>query len=104
MDIWEPRAGPAAVRDTHSVDEWLTLVAAGPAVGMTSEATVAQYPRPGVVYRPVRDVPPVQVWPARQAMLQPPQLPTSELVSTQFRLQLVCPGAHEPLHRPSLQT
>ena len=62
MDIWEPGAGPAAVRDTHSVDEWLTLVAAGPAVGMTSEATVAQYPRPGVVYRPVRDVPPVQVW------------------------------------------
>jgi DNA-binding transcriptional LysR family regulator len=62
MDIWEPGAGPAAVRDTHSVDEWLTLVAAGQAVGMTSEATVAQYPRPGVVYRPVRDVPPVQVW------------------------------------------
>jgi DNA-binding transcriptional LysR family regulator len=62
MDIWEPGSGPAAVRDTHSVDEWLTLIAAGQAVGMTSEATVAQYPRPGVVYRMVRDAPPVSVW------------------------------------------
>ena len=47
MDLWAPGAGPAALRDTHSVDEWLTLIAAGQAVGMTSEATVAQYPRPG---------------------------------------------------------
>jgi DNA-binding transcriptional LysR family regulator len=62
MDIWEPGSGPAGVRDTHSVDEWLTVIAAGQAVGMTSEATVAQYPRPGVVYRPVRDAPPVPVW------------------------------------------
>ncbi len=62
MDSWEPGSGPAAVRDTHSVDEWLTSIAAGQAVGMTSEATVAQYPRPGVVYRPVRDAPPVSVW------------------------------------------
>ena len=62
MDIREPGSGPAGVRHTHSVDEWLTVIAAGQAVGMTSEATVAQYPRPGVVYRPVRDAPPVSVW------------------------------------------
>jgi DNA-binding transcriptional LysR family regulator len=62
MELWEPGAGPAAVRDTHSVDEWLTLIAAGQAVGMTSEATVAQYPRPGIVYRPMRDAQPVPVW------------------------------------------
>lgn len=62
MDIWAAGAGPAGLRDTHSVDEWLTLIAAGQAVGMTSEATVAQYPRPGVVYRPVRDAEPVPVW------------------------------------------
>jgi DNA-binding transcriptional LysR family regulator len=62
LDLWEPGAGPASVRDTHSVDEWLTLIAAGQAVGMTSEATVAQHPRPGIVYRPVRDAQPMPVW------------------------------------------
>ena len=43
------------------VDEWLTVIAAGQAVGMTSEATARQHPRPGVTYRPVRDAPPVAV-------------------------------------------
>ena len=62
MDLWEPGAGPAASRETTNVDEWLTLIAAGQAVGLTSEATVAQYPRPGVVYRPVRDGRPMPVW------------------------------------------
>jgi DNA-binding transcriptional LysR family regulator len=62
LDLWPPGSGPAEVRQTHSVDEWLMLIAAGQVVGMTSEATVAQYPRPGLVYRPVRDVEPVNVW------------------------------------------
>jgi DNA-binding transcriptional LysR family regulator len=62
LDLWPPGSGPAQVRETHSVDDWLMLIAAGQAVGMTSEATVAQYPRPGLVYRPVRDVEPVTVW------------------------------------------
>jgi DNA-binding transcriptional LysR family regulator len=62
MDLWPQGLGPAVVRDTQSVDEWLALIAGGQAVGMTSEATVAQYPRPGPVYRPVRDVAPVSVW------------------------------------------
>jgi DNA-binding transcriptional LysR family regulator len=62
LDLWPTGSGPAEVRQTHSVDEWLMLVAAGQVVGMTSEATVAQYPRPGLAYRPVRDVEPVTVW------------------------------------------
>ena len=62
MDLWPAGTGPVAVRETGSVDEWLTLIAAGQAVGLTSEATVAQYPRPGVVYRPVRDARPMPVW------------------------------------------
>jgi DNA-binding transcriptional LysR family regulator len=61
VDLWEPEAGISA-RETSSVDEWLTLIASGQAVGLTSEATVAQYPRPGVVYRPVRDARPMPVW------------------------------------------
>ncbi|WP_258723452.1 LysR family transcriptional regulator [Cellulomonas sp. NS3] len=61
-DLWPPDAAPAQTRDTHNVDEWLTLIAAGQAIGITSEATTWQHPRPGIVYRPVRDAPPVPVW------------------------------------------
>ena len=60
-DLWAPPAAPAAVRSVRGVDEWLTVIAAGQAVGITAEATARQHPRPGVVYRPVRDAPPVAV-------------------------------------------
>jgi DNA-binding transcriptional LysR family regulator len=61
LDLWEPGPPPAATRTTHGVDEWLTLIAAGQAVGITSEATANQNPRPGVAYRTVRDAPPIPV-------------------------------------------
>jgi DNA-binding transcriptional LysR family regulator len=61
-DLWPPEAAPGATRDTHGVDEWLTLIAAGQAIGITSEATARQHPRPGVTYRPFRDAQPVSVW------------------------------------------
>ena len=57
-DLWE---SPPRTRASHSVDEWLTLIAAGQAVGVTAEATANQNPRPGVAYRPVRDAPPIPV-------------------------------------------
>jgi DNA-binding transcriptional LysR family regulator len=75
LDLWPPGSGPEEVRDTHSVDDWLTLIAGGRAVGMTAEATAAQYPRPGLVYRPVRDAPPVSVWLAWWRDDPPPHLP-----------------------------
>lgn len=62
LDLWQPGKAPAVVRNTHSVDEWLTLIAAGQAVGMTSEATANLNPRPGVAYRAVKDAPPIAVW------------------------------------------
>ncbi|MGW6442142.1 LysR family transcriptional regulator [Lentzea sp. NPDC055074] len=62
LDLWQPGKAPAVVRNTHSVDEWLTLIAAGQAVGMTSEATASLNPRPGVAYRAVVDAPPIAVW------------------------------------------
>ncbi|MFC7340318.1 LysR family transcriptional regulator [Saccharopolyspora griseoalba] len=43
------------------VDDWLTAVAAGSAVGITAESTRSQYRRTGVVFRPVRDAPPIPV-------------------------------------------
>ncbi|SNY61131.1 LysR family transcriptional regulator [Paractinoplanes atraurantiacus] len=60
--LWPAGSGPASTRETHGVDEWLTLIAAGQAVGVTSEATANQNPRPGVAYRAVRDAPRISVW------------------------------------------
>lgn len=61
-DLWPADAAPAQTRRTRGVDPWLAAIAAGDCVGLTSEATVQQHPRPGVVYRPVRDAPPLPVW------------------------------------------
>ncbi|MFG1665728.1 LysR family transcriptional regulator [Streptomyces sp. Y7] len=59
-DLWPPEARPA-VEETHDVDDWLTVITTGRCIGMTAEATAHQYPRPGVVYRPVRDAEPIAV-------------------------------------------
>ncbi len=60
-DLWRAGSGPRETVTTHDVDEWLTVIEAGRAVGITTEATVHQHPRPGVVFRPVKDAPPVPV-------------------------------------------
>ncbi len=60
LRLWPPGAGPRT-RPTADVDDWLAEVATGRCVGITAEATVQQYPRPGVVYRPVADAEPVVV-------------------------------------------
>ena len=61
-DLWGPEARPASLRPVQGVDDWLTLISTGIAMGMSSEATVTQYPRPGVAYRQVRDAPPIPVF------------------------------------------
>ena len=61
-ELWLGMDGPASVRLVQGVDEWLTLISTGQAVGMSSEATAAQNPRPGITYRPVRDAPPISVF------------------------------------------
>ncbi|WP_130011775.1 LysR family transcriptional regulator [Serinicoccus sediminis] len=60
-DLWAPDQAPGDYRLVRGTDEWLTVIAAGHAVGLTSEATAAQYSRRGVVFRPVLDAPPVEV-------------------------------------------
>lgn len=60
-ELWPSGVAPAGTRQVHGVEDWLTVVAAGQAVGITSEATARQHPRPGVVYRRVVDAPPVPV-------------------------------------------
>ncbi|MFJ5973291.1 LysR family transcriptional regulator [Streptomyces sp. NPDC093060] len=59
-ELWPPDARPA-VEETYDVDDWLTVIAAGRGIGVTAESTANQYPRPGIVYRPVRDAEPVAV-------------------------------------------
>ncbi|MGW3635362.1 LysR family transcriptional regulator [Streptomyces sp. NPDC005122] len=56
-----PADSRPATKETHDVDEWLTAISTGRYVGMTAESTAHQYPRPGVVYRPVRDAEPLAV-------------------------------------------
>ena len=77
VGLWPDAARPKVI-DTNDIDNWLTTIASGRAIGMTSEATVHQYQRPGVVYRAVKDAPPIAVhlaWPttnphpAREAMI-----------------------------------
>ncbi|MFC9926269.1 LysR family transcriptional regulator [Streptomyces sp. NPDC127190] len=59
-ELWPPGARPTT-EETHDVDDWLTVIATGRGIGVTAESTANQYPRPGIVYRPVRDAEPVAV-------------------------------------------
>ena len=61
-DLWAPGTGPTSTREVVGIEDWLTLIAGGQAVGISSEATAKQHLRPGVVYRPVRDAQPIAVW------------------------------------------
>lgn len=73
-EMWPPEARPATIRPTHTMDEWLTTIAANQAVGVTPEATAHQNPRPGVAYRMLRDAPPVTVLLAWRPDTPPPHL------------------------------
>jgi DNA-binding transcriptional LysR family regulator len=59
-ELWPPDARPAT-EETHDVDDWLNVISSGRCIGVTAESTAHQYPRPGIVYRPVRDAEPIAV-------------------------------------------
>jgi len=58
--LWPADAQPR-VQDTRDIDDWLAVIAAGGGIGITPEGTTAQYRRDGVVFRPLRDAPPITV-------------------------------------------
>ena len=60
-DLWADVCRPAGFRLVRGVDEWLTFIGSGRAVGISSEATASQHPRPGIVFRAVVDAPPITV-------------------------------------------
>lgn len=59
-DLW-PAANRPRTRETRDIDDWLAIIAAGGGIGITPEGTTAQYRRDGVVFRPLRDAPPIAV-------------------------------------------
>ena len=64
-ELW-PAARRPRTFEVANVDEWLTTIATGDAVGVTAEATAHSHPHPGVRYLPISDAPPLTVhlvWP-----------------------------------------
>jgi hypothetical protein len=59
-DLWPPGSRPE-VEEIHELDDWLDVIAAGRCVGVTAESTTRQYRRQGVIFRRLRDAPPVPV-------------------------------------------
>jgi DNA-binding transcriptional LysR family regulator len=85
LDLWPQGNAPKTTRVTKGMDDWLTLIAAGQAVGITAEATTHQHPRPGLKFRPVRDAEPIPVWLAWRRDDPPPRLETlSQLVCAAY--------------------
>ncbi len=60
LDLW-PADGRPEIEEIHDVDDWLAVIATGRCVGVTAESTLTQYRRQGVVFRRLRDAPPVPV-------------------------------------------
>ena len=63
LSLWPEDAQPEIIQ-TDDVDDWLTAIGSGRARGVTAASTTHQYRRPGIVYRPIRDAPPVLVYAA----------------------------------------
>jgi len=59
-DLWPADARPE-IELTQDIDDWLAVIATGRSVGITTEGTMTQYRRDGIVFRPLRDAPPVAV-------------------------------------------
>ncbi|MGW0117609.1 LysR family transcriptional regulator [Streptomyces sp. NPDC003327] len=61
LALWAPAARPTATLTVANTDDWLTAIAAGRGVGVSSASTAALHPHPGVSYRPLPDAPPLPV-------------------------------------------
>lgn len=65
LDLWPADARPVAAVEVTNTDEWLTAIAAGRAVGVSTSATPGMHTHPAIAYRPLTDapgVPLVLVW------------------------------------------
>jgi DNA-binding transcriptional LysR family regulator len=71
LGLWPENQQPRSTIPTDDVDDWLTVIGSGAARGITAESTAFQYRRRGLVYRTVRDAPPVPVY-AAWSRTEPP--------------------------------
>lgn len=61
LALWPPDAAPSQVVPVKNTDDWLSVIIAGDAVGVTPAGTAAMHPNPAVRYVPLTDAPPVDV-------------------------------------------
>ncbi|MEV2275555.1 LysR substrate-binding domain-containing protein [Nocardiopsis sp. NPDC049922] len=90
-DLWADTRRPHTI-EVANVDEWLTVIAMGDAVGITAEATEHHHPHPGVHYVPLTDAPPVAVLLAWQRTPTHPAIPAL-LTHLQRMTDTAGPGA-----------
>ncbi|MFD5182571.1 LysR family transcriptional regulator [Streptomyces sp. NPDC058372] len=68
LELWPATARPTRALTVANTDDWLAVIAADRAVGVTSAATPGMHPHPGVTFVPLTDAPPLPVslaWPDR---------------------------------------
>jgi DNA-binding transcriptional LysR family regulator len=58
--LW-PAGPPPLFEATQDIDDWLAIIATGRGIGITPASTAHQYRREGIVFRPLRDAPPIVV-------------------------------------------
>lgn len=61
LALWPAEHRPASTVRVANTDDWLGAIAAGGAVGVSTDATAELHHHPGVVYRPLAGAPPVPV-------------------------------------------
>ncbi|MFB8166626.1 LysR family transcriptional regulator [Kitasatospora purpeofusca] len=71
LDLWPAGARPPATVEVDNTDEWLTAIAGGRAVGVSTAATPRLHSHPMIAYRPLTDAPPVPLFLALRADTPP---------------------------------
>jgi DNA-binding transcriptional LysR family regulator len=64
IEMWAADGRPESTISISNIDDWLTVISSGKARGITAEATMHQYRRPGLTYRLVRNAPALPVYAA----------------------------------------
>ncbi|MFI9724302.1 LysR family transcriptional regulator [Streptomyces sp. NPDC052396] len=76
LDLWPAGARPMATIEVTNTDEWLTAIAVGRAVGVSTSATPRLHKHPAIAYRPLTDAPSVPLLLAwRRGPLTHPAIP-----------------------------
>ncbi|MCF4121632.1 LysR family transcriptional regulator [Antribacter sp. KLBMP9083] len=101
-ELWPEGRRPHTFQ-VPGVDEWLTTIATGEAVGVTAEATEHTHPHPGVRYLPLADAPEIDVhlvWsrspshPATTAFVQHARQHTPRVATGRQAIESGSPESH----------